>query len=255
MSASPFDTEKLVGSIARVLAAGGNSREVAILATAKASLEQTSSDNWNGGTYGYTLVLAVPAHFYGQFSDACKALEQSIEASGRDFFKAFPNNFLEAVTIVPGLIDVQDGWREKALAWAAGKGVTNQGRVRSDNVATRLCDGLLFRSEPEINLYKALKKSGVSFAPLPVFIRGGAGYQRIEPDFIIIKDGIVLHVEVDGDTVHQESPVEAHSRVTMLLYEGVNIERVNASECSSIENAEQCAKRLLSVLAKHKSAK
>ena len=196
----------------------GSAREVAILATATPNLEETSFDNWNGGTYGYTLILAVPALFYAQIFDICETLEESIKASGRDFFKAIPNHFLEAVNIVPA-VDVSEDWREKAKAWAAGKGLTNQGRVRSDNVAARVCDGLLFRSEAEIQFYRALKSTGVTFAPLPVFLRGGTDYRRIEPDFIIVKDGVVLHVEVDGDTVHQETPLEAHTRTTMLLHE------------------------------------
>jgi hypothetical protein len=80
----------------------------------------------------------------------------------------------------------------------------------------------LFRSPPEIHLYKALKQQGVSFAPLPVFIKGGKSYQRIEPDFFIIMNGVMMVVEVDGDTVHQETPAEAHDRTTMLLHEGVD---------------------------------
>jgi len=45
-----------------------------------------------------------------------------------------------------------------------------------------MCDGLLFRSQPEINLYRAFKALGITFAPLPVFIRGGETY----PTFRII---------------------------------------------------------------------
>jgi len=113
-------------------------------------------------------------------------------------------------------------------------------------------DGLLFRSQPEIFLYKTLKSSGVSFAPLPVFIRGGESYKRIEPDFFIVKDGITMVVEVDGDTVHQESPAEAHARTTMLAHEGVHIERVKASECETQELANTCAKKILQIIEKLK---
>lgn len=91
-------------------------------------------------------------------------------------------------------------WRDGAKRWLAGAGISNQGRVRSDNIASREADGLLFRSVPEINLYKALKARGVSVAPLPVFVRGGKTYRRIEPDFVILKEGLVMVVEVDGDT-------------------------------------------------------
>jgi len=95
----------------------------------------------------------------------------------------------------------------------------NQGRIRSDSIASRMCDGLRFRSEPEIHLYRALKSLGVTFAPLAVFIQGGDTYRRIEPDFVIYKDGELMIVEVDGDTVHRETPVEAHSRPkTSVIY-------------------------------------
>ena len=127
--------------------------------------------------------------------------------------------------------------------------------MRSDNIAARQCDGLLFRSDEEINLYKALKAAGVSFAPLPVFIRGGREYRRIEPDFVLIIGGMVAVIEVDGDTVHQESPVEAHARTTMLVHEGAHVERIRASDCSTLEGAEVCAKRVLTSLAKVRASR
>jgi hypothetical protein len=126
--------------------------------------------------------------------------EQAINEVGSPLFSG--NECLKSVSIDP-IPNTDPKWRDKARTWLAGDGVTNQGRVRSDNIASRECDGLLFRSEPEILLYKALKSLGLSFAPLPVFIRGGQTYRRIEPDFVIVKSGIVMIVEVDGDTVHR----------------------------------------------------
>lgn len=246
------NAEALVAAIARLAAAQASPKEVALLALASGNIEESAWDNWNGGTTGFTLSLTVPVHFYAQIQDACEALEESIKSRAKDFFKARPGEYLEAVKIVPALDEATDGWRDKAKAWAAGAGLTNQGRVRSDNIASRAQDGLLFRSQNEINLYKALKATGVTFAPLPVFIRGGAQYQRLEPDFILIKDGIMLHVEVDGDTVHEETPAEAHARASMLLHEGVPTERVKASECADAASAARCAQKLLSILARHK---
>jgi hypothetical protein len=92
------------------------------------------------------------------------------------------------VFIVPA-DEAPSDWRKQTLAWLRGEGVTNQGRVRSDNIAARQYDGLLFRSDQEINLYRAFKALGVTFAPLPVFVRGGNEYRRIEPDFIVVKGG------------------------------------------------------------------
>jgi hypothetical protein len=94
----------------------------------------------------------------------------------------------------------------------------------------------------------------VTFASLPVFARGGASYRRIEPDFILVKDGMVALIEVDGP-IYRESPVEAQDRITMLVHEGAYPIRVRSSECATMEGAEVCAKRVLTTLAKVKSSR
>ena len=78
--------------------------------------------------------------------------------------------------------------------------------MRSDNVAPYEVDGLLFRSQPEINLYRALKDRSISFAPLPVFIRGGDYAAELEPDFVILHRGQVLVVELDGSSSTTKRP-------------------------------------------------
>jgi hypothetical protein len=45
----------------------------------------------------------------------------------------------EGVYIVPAT-NAPANWHEQALAWLRGDGVTNQGRVRSDNIAARQYD-------------------------------------------------------------------------------------------------------------------
>jgi very-short-patch-repair endonuclease len=114
---------------------------------------------------------------------------------------------------------------------------------------------LLFRSQAEIHLYRALKAANVSFAPLAVFVRGGQKYRRIEPDFFIIHKGVPLVVEVDGDTVHQETPAEAHARTAMLGHEGVYIERILASECDTPDKAMGAASKILATIEKHIAAR
>jgi very-short-patch-repair endonuclease len=94
----------------------------------------------------------------------------------------------------------------------------------------------------------------VSFAPLAVFVRGGKDYQRIEPDFVILKSGVCLVVEIDGDTYHQETPAEAHARTTMLQHEGASIERYPSTECDTPERATRLAKRIVQVIEKIKRA-
>lgn len=246
------DLDKVLATMCRFFADEGKAREVAILAHAKATIQQTNYDNWNGGIYGYAIYLEVPEFHYQQLGTDIEKLEKIFNDKAKDITRIYENEYIESLKILTELTSDPE-WREKAKAYVSGQGVTNQGRARSDNVAPRMSDGLLFRSQPEINLYRAFKNLGVTFAPLPVFIRGGETYRRIEPDFVIFKDGIVMIVEVDGDTVHRETPEEAHKRTTMLAHEGAHIERVNANECATDDKAKTCAGRLLAILHKLKT--
>lgn len=244
----------VLGTLARLFAADGASREVAVLAYASPEVVKLDYDNWNGGTYTYALYLHLPVHLYTQLVDSKEELEKAIQQRIQVLVHKYANDNLDYVNITPAIHD-DDQWQERAISWLTGNKISNQGRVRSDNVAPMRVDGLLFRSHAEVQMYRALKAAGISFAPLPVFVRGGDNYQRMEPDFVLIKDGITLVVEVDGDSVHQETPAEAHARTTMLMHEGVHIERVRASECDSPEKAKQCTDKILKLFAKYKSAR
>jgi len=191
---------------------------------------------------------------YAQVFGDLEDLQQRFLNYAEPLLAAHPAYRLERVVITPSP-QADEDWRTHALAWLRGSGVTNQGRVRSDNIASREEDGLLFRSQPEIHLYQALKSLGVSFAPLPVFVRGGQSYKRIEPDFVILRHGLIFVVEVDGATVHVETPAEAHSRTTILEYEGASVLRVDASQCKTPELAKAYATELLQTMTRLKSAR
>lgn len=248
----PVPLETLFASMFELLKQQGAAREIAILVSSVGRGFQSEYDNWNGGTYYWSLTLAVELSLFSRLSeeDRTRSAERLEETATR-FFAKFANDRFGKVNIVPRVV-VNDQWRDDATEFVAGQGIHNQGRVRSNNIASRECDGLLFRSEPEIHLYRALKAAGVTFAPLPVFIRGGSSYSRIEPDFVILKDGVVMVVEVDGDTYHHESPADAHARLTPLGLEGATIERVRASECVNAEAAKDYAGRLLKILDKRR---
>jgi hypothetical protein len=246
--------EAILGTLARLFAADGAAREVAVLTYSSPELIETNYDNWNGGTTCYSLLLHVPLNLYPQLQEGMGLLEQAILDKAQIFLDQFPNDRLTQVKIIPAVVE-DPQWREKAAAWLAGSKTSNQGRVRSNNVAPLSVDGLLFRSQAEIHLYRALKAAGVSFAPLAVFVRGGDSYRRIEPDFFIVHSGISMVVEVDGDTVHQETPAEAHARTTMLQHEGVHIERIQSSQCDSPEKAKSAAQVILATMEKLRAAK
>lgn len=245
--------ETILSTLAHLFAHEGKAREVAILANAGAEVEMTDySEDWGRSKYGYTVTLRIPQYIYAQISSTREECERDFTEKTRPLFGR--DEWLQEVLIKPQPAE-NPQWRDKAKAWLSGSGINNQGRVRSDNIASRECDGLLFRSEPEILLYRALKSLGVSFAPLPVFVRGGATYRRIEPDFVIVKDGRLMIVEVDGDTVHLETPAEAHDRTTMLVHEGAHLERIKASQCDTPEKAAQKAKALVQLFDKLRASR
>ena len=255
MSATFIDAiEPSLGTLARLFAFEGAAQEVAMLTYSTPEIVESHYDSWNGGVTYYNLILHVPLNLYPQIEAHKQKLEAEILKKFEVIANKTPNDVLGSVIISPAIAD-DPQWREKAITWLSGSKISNQGRVRSDNVAPLTVDGLIFRSQPEIHLYRAFKSIGVSFAPLPVFIRGGTEYKRIEPDFVVIYGGLIMVVEVDGDTVHQETPAEAHARTTMLLHEGVHFERIKASECDTSDKAKTSAERLFQVLKKIRAAK
>lgn len=247
----PIEIESFLASIVEILKQRGRAREIAlILETAAPAIYQSDYDNWNGGTYGWTLSLPIDVGLFSSLEPAERdEAADIIKDAGQPFLIEHESDHLQRVLLAPRAARAER-WREDAQEWLRGSGINNQGRVRSDNIASRRWDGLLFRSEPEILLYQALKARGVTFAPLPVFVRGGTTYHRIEPDFVVIKDGVVMVIEVDGDTYHRESPADAHARLQPLDHEGAKIERVKAEECDTTERARTCAERLLKILEK-----
>ncbi|WP_437767153.1 hypothetical protein WMF27_20665 [Sorangium sp. So ce281] len=250
----PLDLETFLGSTVEVLKHQGHEREIAIIVNAKPIIQLLEYDNWNGGIYTWGLSLESSAYFCSPVKAERQKSEEIIKEAGKELFADREDHSFAQVTLVPRR-DNNPRWRQDADDYLRGKGVNNQGRVRSTNIPPHEHEGLFFRSPAEINLYQALKKLGVTFAPLPVFLRGGSNYKRIEPDFVIIKDGMMMVVEIDGKSFHQESPADAHERLRILDHEGAKIERVKAEQCSTLEKAKACADELLSILKKRLNQK
>lgn len=247
-SGFPTDAEQFVASIAELLRHRGRDRELAVLANSEFEITRTSHDNWDGGITGWSLACACDAGLYARLTEPDRdETESHIDGVCSEIFRQFPKHKIDRVLIAPRSAN-RTAWRAQATRWLSGEGINNQGRVRSNNMASLECDGLHFRSEQEIHLYRALKRAGITFAPLPVFVRGGPQYSRLEPDFVVIKDRHVLVVEVDGDTYHKESPAEAHQRLLPLDHEGAKIERIRAADCDTPEKAQKVVDKLLKLL-------
>ncbi|MDD2759341.1 MAG: hypothetical protein PHH11_03485 [Methylomonas sp.] len=249
----PFVVENFIASIVEALKVRGDSRAIAALLEGEHQLVCWDSDF---GIDNWRLFVALPVHiFYAMTEDERKATESSIAEVTGPLFSTTPADSLESVVITPRVTEAKDGWREEAVKFIKGEGVTNQGRVRSDNIASKQHRGLLFRSKAEITLFEALTRAKLAVAPLPVFVRIGKAYNRLEPDFVVVYKGLTFVVEVDGDTYHKELPAEADKRLVPLTYEGVEVRRIRASDLDSDAAADAAVKELIDFMAHRKESR
>jgi hypothetical protein len=242
----------ILSTTAKSLAAKRHVRALSILVNAEASLSYRDHDNWDGGQDYWSLDLAIPVEVYYALEDV-DTIKTDIDAALSVVMKAISDRDFLTCWIQTRLEDDPD-WRIKGRQFLSGEGINNQGRVRSENIAAREHDGLLFRSRPEVYFYNALKSAGVPFAPLAVVVKGGLTYHRVEPDFLIFTDGITMIVEIDGDMYHSETPAAAHARLKFLTDENARLERIPASSCDTPEKARQAVALIVSTIDKLRRA-
>lgn len=249
----PFSVENLIASSVDAFKVTGDARAIAVLVTGECELLLWDQDF---GIDSWRLFITLPAQLFYAITDTEReSTEEAISDVVRSFFLATPGARLSGVAIAPKVTAAQKGWREDALRFIKGEGVTNQGRVRSDNIASKQHQGLLFRSKVEITLFGALTRAKLAVAPLPVFVRIGKVYNRLEPDFVIVHKGLTFVVEVDGDTYHNELPAEADKRLVPLTYEGVEVRRIRAEDLKSDAAADQSVRELIEFMDRRKSAR
>jgi hypothetical protein len=249
----PFVVEDLLASAVGALKVRGDARAITVLIEGECSLRQWNSDF---GIDYWRLFVALPVGlFYAMSDEEVKATEECIASVLAPFFNTTPSDGLDSVAITPLVSEAEKDWREEALKFVKGEGVTNQGRVRSDNIASKQHQGLLFRSKAEITLFTALTRAKLAVAPLPVFVRIGKAYNRLEPDFVVVYKGLTFVVEVDGDTYHKELPAEADKRLVPLTYEGVEVRRIRAADLETDAAADVVVKELIDFMANRKAAR
>lgn len=242
--------DKLLPALARQSFDKGARAEVAVLTLGRPTCERGLGADPDGFEI-FGITFEVPQSLYNQLADRRETVQRSLcNASCQLLQRHCPHlDVGVAVSIKP-----EPDWRDKARRWLY-EGLSNQGRVRSDAVAPYEKDGLFFRSMPEVYFYYALKGRNISFAPLPVFIRGGDQYWRVETDFVILHEGHFVVVELDGEQFHHETPVAAHERLIPLHREGAHIERIRSSECDSVEKANTVASQVIALLKKYAANK
>ncbi len=229
----PVSPETLANTLAEF--ADGRGLEVVsrALRTRGVSITLEEYDNWDGGIWTWLITVSLSPQDWAAFDG--KEERTTVEKELAELANAIVVSDAHCFMV-----------RFSAIAVSASRGVTNQGRAYSSNPATIEHEGLLFRSQPEVLLFVALRDTGLPVMPLPVVTSKGPRFKRIEPDFVVICRGMTFVVEVDGARWHQESPAAAQERLRHLEDEGVRIIRVSADDCKSSDSAKKTAKNILS---------
>jgi very-short-patch-repair endonuclease len=249
----PFQIEDFLAALTEVLKIQGDSRSIAILLAGMCEFQQESSD-WGIDYWSFRVGLPIYI-FHALTQEEIEEVQTKLLQVGQSLFGSRQSDELSLVVLFPQILPAASDWRDQALAFVRGEGVTNQGRVRSDNIASKQHRGLLFRSQAEITLFEAMTQAQLAVAPLPVFVRIGKTYHRLEPDFVVIYQGLTFVIEVDGDTFHRESPADADKRLIPLTHEGIEVRRIRAAEVSSSEQAEIVVRELISYMSSRKRSR
>jgi hypothetical protein len=147
-------------------------------------------------------------------------------------FKAvFPDDQIDIVAGV-ALINFDEDWRTRLLAESETKeAVTNQNVWEKKPI---IWNGMRFSSQPEVEIAKALEKTGVTYLP-NCLVRVGApsNQQTLFPDFLICYKGKWGILEVDGQTYHNGTATADYDRMRKLIQHVAYFDRYEAKKCMS----------------------
>ncbi len=97
----PKTVEDVVATLADIYRHQGQSEVVELLENANATIEQTDYDNWNGGTYTYTLMLDVPVPLFAGVESRLQEIDKGISSKLTMISRNLGNDHLDSVTITP----------------------------------------------------------------------------------------------------------------------------------------------------------
>jgi len=122
MPSIPNDIDGILRTLAQIYAMQGQRREVAVLARARAQVDQTNYDNWNGGISWYSLALRIPISLYAQIEEDREKLEKDICARIQPLIRSYRDENLDSV-IIALEIENDQNWRKNAMRWLDSSGV------------------------------------------------------------------------------------------------------------------------------------
>jgi hypothetical protein len=100
-----LSTETVVATLVELFRAQSNRVACDVLENAKARIEETGYDNWDGGTYLFTLVLELPMKVFAHVESDVPKMEELIAGKFAKVLPADGNQWLQEVAIRPVLED------------------------------------------------------------------------------------------------------------------------------------------------------
>jgi len=97
------DIAPLIATVSELAREDGGELERRVLQEGRASLEEPEYDNWDGGTYYYTLTLTVPVPLFAQLGNSGSELEQTISKRINQLQRGPDRHRITAVVIQPGM--------------------------------------------------------------------------------------------------------------------------------------------------------
>src|SRR5215213_4455202 len=132
------DVGPLVATLSQLARLDGSDLEQEVLLASRPRLEEPEHDNWDGGTYYYTLTLAVPVEVFARLGAQVSSLEQQIAKRIEQVLRTPDKHRITAVVIQPieaalRTMDAmaalltpdfrQSRWTDQEVGWALGLGV------------------------------------------------------------------------------------------------------------------------------------
>lgn len=100
-----LSTETVVATLVELFRTQGNRLVCEVLENAKAKIEETGYDNWDGGTYLFTLFLELPMKVFAHVESDVPKMEKLISSKFAKVFATKGNQWLQDVAIRPVLED------------------------------------------------------------------------------------------------------------------------------------------------------
>ena len=105
MNKLPFNADSVVATLASLFHHQQKEAMVKILKSAKATIEEAEYDNWNGGTYYYTLYLDLAIELFALIESSLSRYEKEIESKLQVVLRGMGNHILNKVIIRPIPVD------------------------------------------------------------------------------------------------------------------------------------------------------